>query len=68
MPEMDPPSQDPEDLEKSFASLIPKNAARKIRPTASKFIKKLDEIPEVSLPPSLPRRAVVALAERGLVG
>ena len=57
-----------EDLEKKFSSLIPKNATSKIRPSASKFIKKLDEIPEVSLPPSLPRKAAISLAERGLVG
>jgi hypothetical protein len=65
---MDPPFQDQADLEKAFASLIPENITERIRPSASKFIKKLDEIPEVSLPPALPRRAAVALAERGLVG
>jgi len=65
---MDPPIQEPEDLEKLFASLTKDNHSEKIRPAASKFIKKLDEIPEVPLPPALPRRAAVALAERGLVG
>jgi len=62
------PSLDLQDLEKSFASLIPENASEKIRPSVSKFVKKLNEIPEVSLPPALPRRAAVALSERGLVG
>lgn len=68
MAESDPPPQDPEDFEKQFASLISENAAGKIRPYASKFIKKLDEIPEVSLPPSLLRKAAISLAERSLVG
>lgn len=63
----DPPSPDLEDYEKLFASLIPKNASTRIRPSATKFVKKLDDIPEVSLPPTLPRKATIVLAERGLV-
>jgi len=64
----DPPPPDPEDYEKLFTSLIPDNASARIRPSATKFVKKLDEILEVSLPPSLPRKSAIALAERGLVG
>lgn len=68
MARSDPPPPDLEDYEKLFASLILENASTRIRPSVTKFVKKLDEIPEVSLPPSLPRKAAIALAERGLVG
>lgn len=40
----------------------------KNRPSVTKFVKKLEDIPEISLPPALPRRAALSLAERGLVG
>jgi len=63
-----PPPPDPENHAELFASLIPDNASAKTRPSVSKFIKKLDEIPEVSLPPSLPRKSAITLAKRGLVG
>jgi len=63
-----PSPPDPEKYEELFASLIPDNASSRSRPSVSKFVKKLDQIPEVSLPPSLPRKSVITLAERGLVG
>jgi len=68
MAENAPPPPDPENHADLFASLIPGNAAAKPHPSISKFIKKLDEIPEVSLPPSLLRKSAITLAERGLVG
>jgi len=55
-------------LEAPFASLIADQGVPKAKPVASKFVKKLDEIPEIALPPTLPRKATISLAERGLVG
>ena len=40
----------------------------KNRPSVSKFVKRMEEIPEISLPLALPRKAALSLAERGLVG
>jgi len=60
--------QDNEDQAEIFASLISENATSRIKPSASKFVKKLADIPEIPLPPSLPRKAAISLAERGLVG
>lgn len=40
----------------------------KNRASISKFVKRMEEIPEISLPPALPRKAALSLAERGLVG
>ena len=37
------------------------------RPTISKFVKKLDGIQEVSLPPTIPRMVAFSLAEKGLI-
>lgn len=53
---------------KAFTSLITKNRAPRNRPSNNKFVKKLKDIPEISLPPTLPRRAAISLAERRLVG
>jgi len=44
------------------------NGAPMNRPTINKFIKKFEDILEISLPPALPRRVALSLAERGLVG
>ena len=60
-----PASENPEEI---FASLLSEPSDARPRPSLTKFIKKLDEIPEVSLPPSLPRKSAIALSERGLVG
>lgn len=40
----------------------------KNRPSVTKFIKILEYILGISLPPTLPRKATLSLAERGLVG
>jgi len=57
-----------EENEEAFTSVIIANGAPRNRPTINKFVKKVEDIPKISLPPSLPRRATLSLAERGLVG
>jgi len=57
-----------EENAEAFTSLITKNGDPRNRPLVNKSIKKLESIPEISLPPTLPRRATISLAERGLVG
>jgi len=54
--------------EEACASLISENGAPRIRPSVNKFVNKFVEIPKISLPPTLPRRAAISLAERSLVG
>ena len=53
---------------KAFASLIFAMGSTKNRPSVTKFVKILEDIPEISLPPALPRRATLSLVECGLVG
>lgn len=60
--------QEPEDIANTFASLIFAMGPPKNRPSITKFVKRLDDISKISLPPTLPRRATLSLAERGLVG
>lgn len=68
-PESLPPAQhSPEESATDFASLISSLGPPRFRSSASKFIKKLEGIPENILLPSLPHRAVISLPERGLVG
>lgn len=52
----------------AFASLIYAIGPSRNKPLISKFVKKLEDIPEISLPPSLPCQAALSLSERGLVG
>eukprot|EP00253_Pinus_taeda_P032749 PITA_32749 len=60
----DPPSSPAEDaFNHLLAGLPPKK-----RIDASKFVKKLDEIPEISLPPETPMQFALSLADRGLIG
>lgn len=40
----------------------------KNKPSATKFIKWMEDIPEILLPPAFPRRATLSLAEHGLEG
>jgi len=63
-----PPPPVSENHEEIFASIFSESSDARPRPSVTKFIKKLDEIPEVNLPPSLPRKSAISLAERGLVG
>ena len=67
----EPPSDQQRENEgttKAFASLISAMGLAKYRPSITKFVKRLEDIPEISLPPTLPRRAALALAKGGLVG
>ena len=41
---------------------------RKKKSEASKFVKKLKDIPEISLPPETPIQVALSLAEQGLIG
>lgn len=52
-----------EETANAFASLISAIGPPKTRPSISKFVKKLDNIPEISLPLSLPRCAALSLAD-----
>eukprot|EP00253_Pinus_taeda_P031855 PITA_31855 len=57
-----------EENEEAFTSLIATIRAPRNMQTINKFLEKLEDIPEISLPLSLPCRAALSLAERGLVG
>jgi len=63
----DPPGGDPA-LQQAFSNLIKSLPQQRPRPTASKFVKKLDVLQEVLLPPTIPRMAALSLAEKGLIG
>lgn len=51
-----------------FSALVKSLQPQRTRSTLSKFVKKLDGLQEVVLPPSIPRMAALSLAERGLIG
>jgi len=63
----DPPGGDP-DMQKDFSNLVKSLPPQRSRPTATKFVKKLDVLQEVQLPPTIPRMAAISLAEKGLIG
>lgn len=52
----------------AFSALVKSLPLQHPRPSLSKFVKKLDGLQEVVLPPSLPRMAALSIAERGLIG
>lgn len=56
--------EDAEAFSSFFSSLGPSRP----RPSISKFMKKIYEILEINLRPSIPPRASLSLFERGLVG
>ena len=63
---MEPPPP-PKSEAEAFLNLVlslPKKKAFE----ASKFVKRLDDIPEISLPPEGPIQVALSLAERALVG
>ena len=62
----DPPGGDP-DLQRAFSNLVKYLPLQRPRPTATKFVKKLDVLQEVQLPPTIPRMAAISLAEKGLI-
>ena len=51
----------------AFSALVKSLQPQRTRPTLSKFVKKLDGLQEVNLPPTLPRMAALSLAKRGLI-
>jgi hypothetical protein len=55
-------------VEDAFRRLIHSQGKKSAPPEILKFIKKLDEIPEIALPEENPMKIAVALANRGLVG
>jgi hypothetical protein len=57
----------PPDAEAAFSSLLA-SLPKKKKPEASKFVKKLDDVPEVNLPPEGPIQVALSLADRALVG
>ena len=60
--------QENEGTAKAFASLISTMGQAKNRPSVTKFVKRMDDILEISLPPALPCRAALSLAKHGLMG
>lgn len=67
---MAPPDTPPEvaDPQQAFSDLVKSLPPQRPRLALSKFIKKLDVLQEVHLPPALPRMAALSLAEKGLIG
>jgi hypothetical protein len=51
-----------------FRKLVASGGKRKLSAPVPKFIKKLDEIPEIALPETQSVKIALALSERGLVG
>ena len=62
-----PPSS-PISADEAFRRIIGPSGKKPGAPSIPKFIKKLDEIPEIVLPVEQPIKIALALAERGLVG
>ena len=54
--------------EDAFRRLIACGGKRKASHAVPKFIKKLEEVPEIALPETQPVKIALALSERGLVG
>lgn len=67
---MAPPEASPEEVTQqlAFSALVNSLPPQRTRPAISKFVKKIEGLQEVSLPPALPRMAALALAEKGLTG
>jgi hypothetical protein len=53
--------------EASFRRLLLSQGKKKEGGVVSKFVKKLDEVPEINLPPAQPMSVVVSLADQALV-
>ena len=63
-----PPSPLPSADEAAFARLVKANGKKVDSAPPPKFVKKLDAIPEIELPPDKTIHLVVALTDRALVG
>lgn len=60
--------QIPKENDVAFASLLTSLGPPRSIPFVFKFKKKIEDIPEIILPPSLPCHATISLSERRLVG
>ena len=56
------------DPQKAFSNLVKSLPPQRPKPAISKFVKKLDVLQEVQLPPTLPHMATLSLAKKGLIG
>jgi len=56
------------DSQKAFSKLVKSLPPQRRRPALTRFVKKLDVLQEVQLPPVLPRMAALSLVEKGLIG
>jgi hypothetical protein len=52
----------------AFRRLVNSSGKKSVAPAIPKFIKKLEDIPEIALPEERPMQIALALAQRGLVG
>lgn len=64
---MEPPPPLPPSDAAAFLKLLESLPKKKISETA-KFVKRVEDIPEISLPPEGPIKVALSLAERALVG
>lgn len=62
-----PPPPPPPSADEAFRSLLA-SLPKKKKIEVAKFVKKLDDIPEISLPPEGPIQVALSLADRALVG
>ena len=67
-PEGGDPLPPPSDEISGFRRLVACGGKRKIPSSVPKFIKKLEEIPEIALPETTSVKIALALSEIGLVG
>jgi hypothetical protein len=66
-PQVPPPPPPPPSAADAF-NLLLASLPKKKKCEAAKFVKKLDDIPEISLPPEGPIQVALSLADRALVG
>jgi len=57
----------PPEVEAAFSSLLA-SLPKKKRPELSKFVKRIDDVPKVNLPPEGQIQVALSLADRALVG
>lgn len=64
----EPSPTPPLSSEEAFRCLLSQKGKKRPTPEVPKFIKKLEEIPEIALQEDQPIKIALALADRGLVG
>jgi hypothetical protein len=52
----------------SFNKLITACRKKSIQEESSSFVRRMDNVPEINLPPEQPMKVALSLSERGLVG